>query len=566
MKTRIILIVGILLSSYSFVGSKELVKEKSVDQKGAITIFSTPELYPLTSNWVSEYLKSNPGMNIQLLKSETNEISRLLKKGSGIGFISDRSLAEVNNQTPWSITVARNVIIPVMNDLNPLRNEIILKGITSVDLGHLLQSSQNPTWGMLLQKNNNNSSAPLHLYFINDPSVIAGVADFVKENQFKPLGVQVANEQEMVSAIQKDPNGLGFCKLFQIVNQNDQTIAEHIQIVPIDKNGNGRIDYMEAIYSNLQEFSRGVWIGKYPGELSGHIFSVSAAKPKNEAEIAFLNWVLTEGQKTLNANGLTDLVLSERQTQLARINEPSFYPSTPESFFSILKIVIMVLFVLFATSIVSDRVLRRIRVNKRAVISHNISDTPGIFDENAVSIPMGIYFDKTHTWAFMKKDGLVKVGIDDFLLHITGPLTRIEMKKSGDKIKKGEHLVTIIQHGKQLNISSPVTGTIKTPNSNLVYDVELLNTDPFADGWIYTVEPANWSLEIDFMNMAEKYTEWLKTEYSRLKDFFASAVRLHVPAFVMVLQDGGVLRDGILSELGPEIWEDFQTQYIDNVK
>jgi len=565
MKTRIILVIGILLSGYSLVISKELSTGKSLNQKGAITIFASPDLYPLTSKWVSEYNQLNPGMNIELLKSETKDISAVLKKGNGIGFVTDGSLSEVNNQSPWSMTVGRNVIVPVMNSMNPLKDEINRTGITSAELDRMFRSSENPTWGMLLPNSKNTPVTPLHFYFVNDPAINSGVADFVKENQYKPAGIQVSSEQEMIAVIQKDPNALGFCKLLQIVNPNDQSIAEHVQLVPIDKNGNGRIDYMEAIYSNLQDFSRGVWIGKYPNELSGHIYSVSSAKPKNEAELAFLNWILTDGQKTLNANGFTDLVLSERQTQLAKIHEPALYTTAPASSFSMLKGILIVLFVLVVLSIITDTVLRRNKI-RRAIITNRTSDIPGIFDENTVLIPKGIYFDKTHTWAFMKKDGLVKIGIDDFLLHITGPLTRVEMKNCGDKIKKGEHLLTIIQQGKQLNIYSPVTGTIKTQNSNLLNDVALLNTDPFIDGWIYTIEPANWSLEIQFMNMAEKYTQWLKTEYSRLKDFFALATRVHVPAFVMVLQDGGVLRDGILADLGPEIWEDFQTKYIDVTK
>ncbi|MDP2336690.1 MAG: hypothetical protein Q8N05_09605 [Bacteroidota bacterium] len=75
-----------------------------------------------------------------------------------------------------------------------------------------------------------------------------------------------------------------------------------------------------------------------------------------------------------------------------------------------------------------------------------------VFDEDSVIIPKGLYFDKTHTWAFMKKDGYVKIGIDDFLQHITGTITRIEMKTAGEKIKKGDRLLTIIRKGKQLNI------------------------------------------------------------------------------------------------------------------
>src|SRR5665647_607980 len=108
-----------------------------------------------------------------------------------------------------------------------------------------------------------------------------------------------------------------------------QDLAENIRLVPIDKNGNGKIDYMENIYDNLQDFSRGVWIGKYPRALAGNILSVSSEKPKSETELAFLNWVLTDGQQFLNANGFNDLVLNERQTQLARINAPVINPPHP---------------------------------------------------------------------------------------------------------------------------------------------------------------------------------------------------------------------------------------------
>ena len=206
--------------------------------------------------------------------------------------------------------------------------------------------------------------------------------------------------------------------------------------------------------------------------------------------------------------------------------------------------------------------LSRIRVKNNAKARFT-STLLEVVDDGNIAIPRGLYFDKTHTWAFMKKDGLVKIGIDDFLLHVTGLLSKVEMKNTGDKIKKGEHLLTIIQQGKHLKIYSPVTGTITAQNKDLMTHSGLLNSAPFTDGWIYTIEPTNWLLEIQFLNMADKYATWLKDEYLRLKDFFEAAVRIHVPAFVMVLQDGGVLRDGILAELGPEVWEDFQTKFMD---
>jgi glycine cleavage system H lipoate-binding protein len=210
--------------------------------------------------------------------------------------------------------------------------------------------------------------------------------------------------------------------------------------------------------------------------------------------------------------------------------------------------------------------IRRNRNKNRSMINtseHNV----GAFDADSVNIPKGIYFDKTHTWAFMESNGFVKLGIDDFLQHTTGLLTRIEMKNAGDKIKKGEHLLTIIQKGKQLNIYAPISGTIAACNKMLTTNSSILNTSPYSDGWVYLVEPANWLLEIQFLSMAEKYSTWLHKEFSRLKDFFAVALKANNPEYALiVLQDGGPLKDNILAELGPEVWEDFQTKFIDTIK
>ena len=76
------------------------------------------------------------------------------------------------------------------------------------------------------------------------------------------------------------------------------------------------------------------------------------------------------------------------------------------------------------------------------------------------------------------------------------------------------------------------------------------------------IEPTNWIKEIQFLIMWEKYKGWLRNEFSRFKDFLAVAVKSHVE-YAHILQDGGELKDGILVDLGPEVWEYFQTNFID---
>jgi len=565
MKTRICLIIGLLLLNYSILDSKEVTPGNAPTPQGSLDVFTSPDLYNLTMTWVNEYGSLNPNLKINVVKAANNEISDRLNTKEGIGFIADDTYNTLNNQSVWNMVVGRDVIVPVMNAANPFRDKIYQEGITAEKLARILENPEKQNWGMLLDNIQNNPEIPFHFYVINDPSIQSGVANFLKTNQPNTKGIKISSGQEMISAIQKDPNAFGFCRLVQIMDPKNQNLAENIKLVPIDKNGNGKIDYMENIYDNLQAFSRGVWIGKYPKALSGNIYSVSSQKPKKVTELAFLSWVLTDGQNFLKTNGYSDLVSSEIKSQLDKINEPVVYAVAPTNEVNaLLKMILTVLFVFVVFGFVFDMVTRRIR-NKEAVIKDTNSRMSNVFDENSVIIPKGIYFDKTHTWAFMKKDGTVKIGIDDFLPHVTGPVTRIEMRKAGEKIKKGDQLFCIIQKGKQLNIYAPISGTIKTQNETLTTNSSLLNSAPYEEGWIYTIEPTNWLLEIQFLTMADKYKTWLTDEFSRLKDFFAAVLKTNNAEYsVITLQDGGALKDNVLADFGPEVWEDFQTKFIDN--
>ena len=213
--------------------------------------------------------------------------------------------------------------------------------------------------------------------------------------------------------------------------------------------------------------------------------------------------------------------------------------------------------------VIAIAVISILRKEKTVVTYSDVKIMP-LINENLIAAPKGLYFDKTHTWAFMEKDGIVKVGIDDFLQHVTGMLTKIKMKEPGEQIRKGEKILSIIRNGKQLNIYSPVSGIIRARNQRLLNDSSVLNTSPYSEGWVYMIEPANWLREIEFLFMVEKYKEWLTDEFKRLKDFLSASVmsdKLVVQH--IILQDGGELSDNVLAELSPEVWENFQTSFID---
>ena len=563
MKTRIFLIVAFLLLNCLYSKSKEASSGGSDSLSGSINVTTSPELYDLTMKWANEYSRLNPTQKITVSKASENTVSEIIRSGE-LGIVSEEFYHKLNNSSTLSMVVGRDVIVPVMSSKNPLLNEICLKGITTKELSQIISNPENKSWGDLIgvaQK------TPIHFYTANDQSAASVLRSLQNLHQPISAGIQTAGTAEMILAIQNDPNALGFFNLTQIADPNNKNLLEGLRFVPIDKNGNGKIDYMENIYTDIESFSRGVWIGKYPKALTSNIYSVSSSNPNNISEVAFLKWVLTDGQSFLNENGYSNLVYNERLAQLGKFGQPDLYATVPvERTSSLLSVLLLILVFIVITGVVVELVFRAFR--KRSKTSHEMLPvSTGVFNEESVIIPKGLYFGKTHSWAFMKKNGSVKIGIDDFLQHIIGTITRVELKRAGETVKKGELLMSIIRKGKLLNIYSPISGTITEVNENLEYNSSLLNSSPYSEGWVYLIEPLNWGLEIQYLLIAEKYKEALKDEFARLKDFFTSLIKANSLDFAYVtMQDGGELTDNPLAELEPEVWDDFQTKFIDASK
>jgi glycine cleavage system H lipoate-binding protein/ABC-type phosphate transport system substrate-binding protein len=529
----------------------------------SLKVLTTPDLYNTSMIWAEEYNRLNPHTKIRVVNIPDNKtMDKLLAEGN-IAFVSNEYYSGFDSQTLWRMVVGRNVIVPLMNSNNPFSEVISKQGVSTGALEKLFDKDKSPEWGVLL---NSNEKSRVNYYLINDESLQTGVDAFIKTGKTAIHGTIVKNGEELVSAISKDRYALGFCRMIDILDAQHLNIAEGIKLLPIDRNGNGLLDYNENIYEDFNSFSRGLWIGKYPKTLCSNIFSISSRQPENASEIAFLKWIVTDGQQFLYKSGFSDLVISERQMTVEKLNNTVVYHPAIAETGSLPKTVLIILGIIIASGLVADFSIRYMKRRKTSAQQKEQGLKP-VLDENSIILPNGIYYDKTHTWAFMDQSGTVKVGIDDFLQHVTGPITRIKVNSTGKAVKKGEQIFSIIQNGKQLNLYSPVSGTIIEQNKILDSDPSVLNSAPYSDGWIYKIEPTNWHRENQLLFMAQKQKEYIKNEFSRLKDFLVLALRedkvLHA---MVVLQDGGELRDGVLTDKAPEVWEEFQTKFIDTAR
>ncbi|NQV01153.1 MAG: glycine cleavage system protein H [Bacteroidia bacterium] len=203
--------------------------------------------------------------------------------------------------------------------------------------------------------------------------------------------------------------------------------------------------------------------------------------------------------------------------------------------------------------------------NKQVSIGKQIQQAIGNLTANMLRIPQGLFYSKNHTWAHLEESGAARVGMDDLLQHITGEVRLDQMKSPGEIIRKGELLTEIHQEGKHLRVFSPISGTIMDANTDLSESPELVNQDPYNEGWFYRIKPSDWRGETGSYYLAEEAVSWSVKELERFKDFLAVSMKKVAPEPSLVaMQDGGELLDNTLSHLPNEVWEEFQRDFLDH--
>jgi glycine cleavage system H protein len=203
-------------------------------------------------------------------------------------------------------------------------------------------------------------------------------------------------------------------------------------------------------------------------------------------------------------------------------------------------------------------------LNRKTKVSLSVSKATGLITINSIRIPQGVFFSKFHTWAHLNVDGDAKVGIDDLLLHITGSVSIENTKNPGDIINKGDLLARINHNGKILKVLSPVSGEIRTTNTEIAENPDLVKDDPYRQLWIYTIKPTNWKAETSTYYLADEATIWMLKELAKFKDFLAAAIVKYMPdpSGQLVLQDGGELLEKPLADFPEEIWQEFQKEFL----
>lgn len=101
--------------------------------------------------------------------------------------------------------------------------------------------------------------------------------------------------------------------------------------------------------------------------------------------------------------------------------------------------------------------------------------------------PDELYYSKDHVWA--KAEGAtVTIGLTQFAQDIAGDILYVEMPAQGRSVAKDEAFMSM-ESGKWVGrVKSPVSGKILESNTNLEWESDLVNSDPYGEGWLTKLE------------------------------------------------------------------------------
>ncbi len=313
MKKSLTLVVMVALMVH--LGAQASATRNKAEHKlqGTITMSGAFALYPMVMKWSEEFSSVHPGVRFDISAGGAGKgIADALAGMVDIGMVSREIHPAEIHKGAWFIPVAKDAVVPVVNQNNPLLGELLKKGIKRADFMRIWLNETPPTWNELAA---GKGKLQIRVYTRSDSCGAAETwALFLGKKQEDLLGIGVFGDPGLNEAVRKDALGIGYNNVNYAFDAATLKPLKGTAILPIDLNENGRIDGDENFYGHRDALIKAIASNKYPSPPARDLYFVCSGRPQKQLLTAFLKWVLGAGQKYVNASGY--IALSEEKIAL----------------------------------------------------------------------------------------------------------------------------------------------------------------------------------------------------------------------------------------------------------
>jgi len=125
-----------------------------------------------------------------------------------------------------------------------------------------------------------------------------------------------------------------------------------------------------------------------------------------------------------------------------------------------------------------------------------------------MAIEKGLKYTKEHEWVLIE-DNIATIGITDFAQESLGDITYVQLPKEGENINKNDTFGVVESVKAVSDLYAPVSGRVVEVNQPLLEAPELINEDPYHEGWMLKVEMQGDTDQEELMS-ADEYKDYVE--------------------------------------------------------
>lgn len=299
MKIKILIVTllsAIIAMTVSCSGKGSSTPGNSDELNGSISISGAFALYPLAVKWADEFQKTHPQVRIDLSAGGAGKgMTDVLADVVDLGMVSREVYDAELQRGALPIATAKDAVVITFNADNPYAKELMKKGFSKETASKIWITGEYTTWGQVL---GTNDKTPIHIYTRSDACGAAETfALWMGRKQEDLLGTAVFGDPGLASAVQSDKLAIGFNNIGYAYDEKSRKPNPGLLVMPVDGDNSGAIESEEYFYDTKDDFTAAVADGKYPSPPARDLYLVSHGVPQSPVVIAFLEYVLSEGQK-----------------------------------------------------------------------------------------------------------------------------------------------------------------------------------------------------------------------------------------------------------------------------
>ncbi|MEJ2509202.1 MAG: glycine cleavage system protein GcvH [Gammaproteobacteria bacterium] len=126
-------------------------------------------------------------------------------------------------------------------------------------------------------------------------------------------------------------------------------------------------------------------------------------------------------------------------------------------------------------------------------------------------VPGELKYTKSHEWVRINEDGTLTIGITDHAQDLLGDMVYIEPPEAGRSVAAGDDCAVVESVKAASDVYSPIAGEIVESNESLADSPEVVNKDPYGDGWLFKLKPSDAGAVNDLLDAAA-YTAFVESE------------------------------------------------------